>query len=501
MKICLLLQRKFAWVGHAIATELKEKDPATTFCAYVQSRKAEHFLRGRSDLAYTSLLVDEDVHARYTNEQLDREYLSLLEKEYGEPTLWKYLLIDRTVMMRIPPQEYTFSPAPLYSHEEMLRLLQVKFKAIIDFLEKEKPDVLLCSVVAGMGPRILYHVAKKMGMKTYTIEHTRTRNLVTLSENYLGMTRVEKAFEELRRKKRASSKRKEAVTLLREFREKHATYAPLLASYDALAKFKFLHPSRILASIGWLVRLTFEHVRGLHKDDYAEEHPWGLLKSRVRRKLRGLRGFSDLYDTPDWNEDFAYYQLHYEPEMATLLYAPFWTNQIEVIRHISKSLPVHFKLYVREHRGMVNFRPRAFYEELKKMPSVKLLSPETELFDIVEKAKLVTVITSTIGWEATLMGKPVITFGDVYFNRLSMVEKCAEVEKLPLLVKKQLENFRYDEEEMLDYLSAILEESVPVDYARIWEREIDFERIRNDDGLKRLVEFVHKNIARLGVKT
>jgi len=433
------------------------------------------------------------VHARYKTEKLDLEYIAFLEKEYGDPTLWKFLIIDRTVMMRIPPLEYTFRPAPLYTHEEMLRLLQVTFKSTIAFLEKEKPDVVFFSVVAGLSSRVLYHVAKKKGIRTLTTEHTRTKNFVSLSEDYLASTLVEKAWEEIRGG-RESPMRAEAERFLGEFRKSHTSYAPLLATYDRFARFKFLSPLHLLRSAGWLIRLSSEHLRGYHKEDYAEEAPFALFKSRVKRKLRGLRGYKDLYDAPDWSEDFAYFQLHYEPELALLSYAPFWTDQIEVIRHISKSLPVHFKLYVREHRAMENFRPRAFYEELKKIPVVKLIAPEVDLFDIVEKAKLVTVITSTVGWEATLMGKPVITFGDVYFNKLSMVKKCTEIEKLPYLVREQLERFAYDEKELVDYLSAIFEESVPIDYARLWEREIDFERIRRDEGLKRLADFIGREI-------
>ena len=129
---CFLLQRKYAWIAHAIAVNLKEQHGITEFCGYVQSRKAERFLRAQKDIQYTSLLIDEDAHARYKNEKLDLAYLKKIEQEYGEPNLWKFINVDRTIVMRIPPNEYAFRPKPLYTHEEMLRLLQVKFKAITE---------------------------------------------------------------------------------------------------------------------------------------------------------------------------------------------------------------------------------------------------------------------------------------------------------------------------------------------------------------------------------
>lgn len=497
MKICFLLQRKFAWVAHALARTLQERYGVSESCGYVQSRKAQIFLSKKTDVRYTNLLIEEDIHARYKNETVNLHYLAALEKKYGEPNLWKFLTIDRTVMMRIPPLEYTFRPRPLYTHEEMLRILQVKFRAMIEFLEKERPDAVVMSAIASTGSRALYAIAKHMGIKTLTIEPTRTKNLVTISENFLNFSYVEQAFYELQSGARKSAKQKEAEEFLKEFRTQYTTYAPFLAAYHKWDKLKFLLPQNFLRSLAWLSTLSLEYVRGLHKGDYAEESPWALLNSRIKRKLRGIYGYGDLYDEPEWSEDFAYYQLHYEPELAIMAYAPFWTDQLEVIRHIARSLPIHYKLYVREHRAMVNFRPRAFYKELKKIPNVKLINPAIDLFTLMKAAKLVTVITSTAGWEATLMGKPVITFGDVYFNKLSMVKKCTEVEKLPELVKFQLEQFSYNEKEMVNYLSAIFEESVPVDYRRLWEEEFDYEKIKADEGLMRLAGLI---AAKLGLK-
>ena len=53
------------------------------------------------------------------------------------------------------------------------------------------------------------------------------------------------------------------------------------------------------------------------------------------------------------NEDsrFIYFPLHVEPERQTLIVAPFYTNQIELITNIVKSLPVGYKLFVKEHSG------------------------------------------------------------------------------------------------------------------------------------------------------
>jgi spore coat polysaccharide biosynthesis predicted glycosyltransferase SpsG len=153
--------------------------------------------------------------------------------------------------------------------------------------------------------------------------------------------------------------------------------------------------------------------------------------------------------------------------------APFWTDQINLVTQIAKSLPLRFKLYIKEHPAMVGYRTRGYYKKLKKIPNVKLIDADFPSFDLVQKTKLVITITGTVGWEAILSKKPVITFGYVNYNKLSTVKKCENIEQLPCLVKEQLENFQSDEKELLNFIGAIMEESVEAGLGEIWERRVE----------------------------
>ena len=64
---------------------------------------------------------------------------------------------------------------------------------------------------------------------------------------------------------------------------------------------------------------------------------------------------------------------------------------------------------------MIN-RPRGFYEALRSIPQVRLLSPNESTHQLVMNSALVCTITGTIGWEALLLKKPVIAFGNVFYN-------------------------------------------------------------------------------------
>jgi hypothetical protein len=161
-----------------------------------------------------------------------------------------------------------------------------------------------------------------------------------------------------------------------------------------------------------------------------------------------------------------------------LLQAPYQTDQRGLIRNIARSLPLHFKLYVKDHPEMTQYRPRSYYQALKKNPNVKLIDPSISSFAITPKAKLVTTITGTTGWEAVLLKKPVISFGHQFYNKLSMVTYCDRMEALPEIVKDRLEHPKHDEEELICYLTALFKESAELNLHHLWMDEPDFDKKR-----------------------
>lgn len=497
MRGCIVLQRRFAPIGNAIALELKNSFGVEEFCGYVITRRAFDIINSQKDVKYTSLLLDEDLHNQYEEEKLDIDYLKKLEAEYGLPNLWPYIAIDRTLMMDIPKNEYSVSPAPPYTHEEMLRILQVKFREIIKFLKQEKPDFIVGINVSCIGNAILYYVAQKMGIKSYTIENGKIGNRITFSDDCKTLSGVEKIFKNIRKNDYQSPNRKEAEEFLAKFRENPVppSFAIEEAEKSLVKKITSL-PFKLTRAAVFTLKSTLKYLKTAHKSDIAMENPARALLNKFRRKIRGLRNLGPLYDKSDLSEDFAYFPLHFEPEITTLLYAPFYTNQINLLTQIAKSLPVHFKLYVKEHPSMLEYRPTEYYRELKKIPNLKLLNPKEKSLELIANAKIITTIAGTAGFEAAMLEKPVITFGDIFYNNLSSVKRCGPIENLPDLVKSQLENFQYDNQEIIDFLSAIFEDTMAYDLSNIWGGGTpdQIEGMKSDSGFQKFVSTLAKKL-------
>lgn len=489
MKICFLLQRRWVLIGHSFAHHLKKEFPDTEFCAVVQMRPSFEFLQKQKSINYTELLLEEDIHKKLFTEVLDLEYLRWLEKEFGIPNLWPYLYFDRVIMSGQLVREYPFNE-PLLSRHDMMRRIQVTAKEIIGFLDREKPDALVISVIGSVAGSLLYFIAKKKGIKTINIDFPRIHNRISFSEDYRTITGAKKRFEEIV-SGRKSPKKEEAENFLKEFRDHPAPFHQMASptfNNQTLrrANIQFLKPKKLLWSAYWYTTTFFKDIKKIQNNDYTDIFVWWILWDKLKRKIRGIIGYDDLYGAVDQHERFAFYPLHLDPEIATMLYAPYYTDQMHLIKQIARSLPIDMMLYIKEHPANVGYRTRTFYKELLKVPNVKLINPSVNGYDLARHASLTVTITSTGGWESIMLKKPVITFGDVYYNDVPGVKRCKGYEELPHLIKTQLEDWKHDETKLVDYISALLEDSVPVDYVDLWLKAESMEDVMRDNGIAML---------------
>ena len=500
MKGCFLLQRRFAYVGHAMVKTFKKKYKVDEFCGYVQIRSSFNWLKSQKDINYTNLLLDEDVIKHYKNEKIDPPYLEYLEKEFGLPNLWPYVAVDRVIKFNMYLREYPYD-RPKYSHEDMIKMVQAASRFIIKFLEKEKPDFIIApAALGGIGGMLFYHIAAKMGIKTFLIHSSvRIKTRCAIGKDYNGLNYIEEAFEKINNGAAVEPAiKQEAETFLKDFRKNTRPHSAL-DSVDARPinrrrQFKFLKLNKIGQSVKWTIGVFIDYIRDKNKDDYLTVKPWYYLWDKLKRKTRVLIGFNDFYDEFNEKDEYAFYPLQLDPEAASMMLAPFYTDQLWLIKQIARSLPINYKLYIKEHPAMFGYRPRCFYKELKKIPNVKIVKPSLSSFDLIKNAKLIATITGTAGWEAMLMKKPIITFGNVFYNKLSMAKQCKTMEDLPYLVKNQIENFRYDEKELINFITAIFQESAEVDLTQIWDIEGGSKMEKKEQKLVPLVDLIAKKL-------
>ena len=160
-------------------------------------------------------------------------------------------------------------------------------------------------------------------------------------------------------------------------------------------------------------------------------------------------------------EDFIFFPLHAEPEVSIMLFGRPFHNQIEIIRTIAMSMPINFKLIVKEHPYIVGKRKLSFYKKILNIPGVYICDPVKRADELIRKSKLIAIISGSSGIEAVLYNKPVLTFGSSIINILPkhLVRKVSLSYELTKDINRILMNFRKDEEAIKKLLKTIFDQS------------------------------------------
>ena len=129
-----------------------------------------------------------------------------------------------------------------------------------------------------------------------------------------------------------------------------------------------------------------------------------------------LPALNRMYDPVVQSDVFLLYPLHFHPESSTSILAGAYLNEYEVIRNIAFNLPQGITLYVKDHMAACGFQQLAFYRKLKDLPNVRLISYTADAKQLIRKSVGVITLTSTVGYEALLLGKRVFLFAPFFMN-------------------------------------------------------------------------------------
>ncbi|MEN8375016.1 MAG: hypothetical protein ABFS34_06150 [Gemmatimonadota bacterium] len=179
--------------------------------------------------------------------------------------------------------------------------------------------------------------------------------------------------------------------------------------------------------------LLARHVWSLRGDrhDETSRRPMGLISDHAgrwwrRRRNRLMR--TAIFEFPDPNgvRPFVLFLLHVQPEATIDVMAARTANQVEIIRGLSRTLPVGYDLYVKEHEPALIWRTMRFYREIKSIPAVRLIDYRVSSLDLIDRAELTITITGTGAYEAAVLGKRAATIGPVFFERIAALKRFDE---------------------------------------------------------------------------
>ena len=295
--------------------------------------------------------------------------------------------------------------------ETIYRHMAALFIIFENYLNDTRPDLVVSEMVTGLVDGVLFDVASKRGIPYLGIRASKLTNGIVFCDNLYDrpVGFVERLHSRLSISEKAIELSKQHIqSLNRSIETPHYMEA-------SRRKFQFFSVRKVGT---FLKRYITERPKRAEVTLYNHDLLYPFLEHL--KKFRNARWSSfddDLIDAQlSAGQKFFLYPAHYEPEASTSIRAFYYSDQVGLIKHISKMLPVETTLIVKEHKGNNGFRDPRFYRELRYLPNVLIASPGYPTQTLINKACAVMVLTGRVGWEALVRGVPVIGFGNTFWS-------------------------------------------------------------------------------------
>ncbi len=430
----------------ALANALKEQGVASH--AVVLGARYSRDYRATGSFEEVHDLADWACRAARPAPSVDR--LKDMEGRYGKPCLWQYLAADRFLCRR--------------SYAENLRTVDVQAAFWEQYLPRAKPG-LLVGEVSHFHNWFAWAVGRAHGVPYAHLVPARVPGHTAIGDGpYEHQTLVRETYARFLSSGVPEEWQLKARQFISDFqgRTSRASHLPPVRRW-------YQSP----VGSGTLATFVSESFRWFSTErewDYTIVAPWEKLGTWAGDRFRKawLTWTGSFANESDLTDPFVFFALHLQPEATTLVRGQFFQDMLAVVRNLALSLPVGYRLAVKEHDVMFGRRPLGFFRELRRIPNVVVVSPYASGPNLVRKAAAIAAVTGTVGWDGVLLGKPVIVMGQSFYASYRGVSHVTDPTRLPVMLQALLHDFQFDPLDQETFVAAVLAGLVPASMDDFW---------------------------------
>jgi len=450
------------WLGtdftHYCLSYYLQKMVDADFYAIIDiTNKPKTFLQNQELVEFKKTWFFHD-HISPKNKIPDTEFLKKIEHEY-ELNIWKLILNERIF--------YNFFNFHDFTYDEVLSIEEQSCKLFENILNDIKPDYLITKQPAFHHLELFYQMCKKKGVQVLMLNNS------NFGESSIIVEDISKFDDSLSLEQFESDTKSLDKTL--EFQQ----------SLKKNIQKNLLNRKKPLDYIKSSLEFIFSKNINVNTNyNYYGRTKFNVLKNELEYNinLRSRKNFidSNLNRNPNINSKFIFFPMSLDMERSTLIDAPFYTNQIEVIRSLAKSIPIEYKLFVKEHPSQFlrGWRKISDYKILENIPNVELIHPNFSQDTLLKNCNLAITIGGTAGFEAALHSKPSIIFNDLRYSILPSVYRLKSLEELPQIIRKWL-NVKVDQNDVSKYVNLL--NSVTFDFNWLEFQQFFQNEFQNND--------------------
>ena len=431
---------------------LQEKYNFDIFGIFDITDKQKKFFEKQKLVNFSKIWFFHD-HIYKTEQKPDKEFLKTIEEKYKVDL--RLLASNERFFIKFN-QFYKFSP------DEILLILEQECKLFEKILDEVNPDFLIMGMTTLHHNHLFYKICQARGIKILMLRRSymRGRCVIASRIHLFDNTEYDKkhnfdSISEIQNYIKKYDAAAATITLTTKFQSSKIKYL------QGALKYLFSDNSNVKTHFTYYGRTKFAVIRK-------------MLIYEIKKKYRKYFINKNLIRNIENKKPFIYFSLQVEQERSTLISAPLFTNQFEVITKISKSLPNDYTLYVKEHPVMSvrGWRSVSDYKQIMNLPNVTLVHPSTKSEDIIKKSSLVISIAGTSALEAGFYNKPSIILSNQEFSHLPFVHQIKTLDEIPNVIQTSLKK-KVSVSDLNDYLNLLEFNSFEMDLLSL-SNEFDY---------------------------
>ena len=449
-KILLICKESFSFPFYFLAKKLLEENNSVASyffnaieTGYEKCLMNENTYYAHKEIKGLTVYDNNDILELFNNNlnnpPIDWEFLDYIEKKYTKSKGISLQILTSQFFSKSFHYRFFFEDV---TYEQQLYWLELNYKKGIEIFDEYAPDVIWDLDNAELTRSVISEISQSRNIPYILIDHPRfgmykTPSYSTLFKNlYFNSVFTDK-------KKIDPINLREEYQYVENFREQDRIMSKVFenditSNYDRTPIFQSI--KFLIGKIIYLLNISFtgKNIKLRKKNRILFPSSivflWFFIKVEVKRWY--LLGRNKYFSDPVKGDKYVYMPLHLIPESSTSVHGPFYANELFTIEQISKSLPAGCYLYVKEHQAMLGERPLEFYRKANRIPNVKVVNinfyrdPKPWIMNSMG----VITVTGSSSFEAALLGKKSIVFGDVALNMIDGITRAYSFEELPKLI-------------------------------------------------------------------
>jgi len=448
------MKRRFLCWIHAgslnifgLTKHLQNEIDGDFFAIYDFTEKPKKFLRKQKLVDFKKIwFYNESI--KKNHQSPDTKYLSEFEEKYGIK-LWKLAANERI---------FIFNEFYQFSTNEILSIIEQECKFYEDILNEINPDYVLMLRPYFHYDTIFYQLCVAKGIQVLDLDTSRFPNRSIISsknpsynlEKHGNNGVHQKSELEIKYEKFTNPDKIRSFGDLQKYRKNNLAFGKG-TDYEGTSKDFISAGLEYFFTSNKIINRNYKYF-GRSKFKVLINYINDIFRQRRRER------FIEKNFLKEFNKEdkFVLFLLAVDSESSTLLDTAFYINQIEVAKNIVKSLPIEYRLLVKEHpaSGLRSWRKIDVYKELIDTPNVVPIHYSANTEELIKKSSLVISLSGSTSLDALFFEKPSIVFADTDYSMIPEVRKIDKIENLSNTIHDALKT-RVDPKNIEKYVQFI----------------------------------------------